>query len=199
MPDDVHLPRVYIAYRAPRYGDAGWYAADVLATALASDKSSLLFEDLVYHRQIAQDVTAYVYPTELAATFLLIATARPGVDPREVEEAVTAHVEAAAGGLDELRVARAHERVLHDYYLAVQKLDGRADLLSQFTTVFDRPERLFEEPERYRRVGSAEVAAYAAEHCRRDRRAVVTVVPRGPAVPRATTGRGESEAPGAGG
>jgi len=179
LPDDVHLPRVYIAYRAPRYGDAGWYAADVLATALASDKSSLLFEDLVYHRQIAQDVTAYVYPTELAATFLLIATARPGVDPHEVEEAVTAHVEAAAGGLDERRVARAHERVLHDYYLAVQKLDGRADLLSQFTTVFDRPERLFEEPERYRRVGSAEVAAYAAEHCRRDRRAVVTVVPRG--------------------
>jgi zinc protease len=197
LPDDVHLPRVYIGYRAPRYGDAGWYAADLLATALASDKSSLLFEDLVYHRQIAQDVTAYVYPTELAATFLLIATARPGVDPREVEEAITAHVEAAAAGLDERRVVRAHERVLHDYYLAVQKLDGRADLLSQLTTLYDRPERLFEEPERYRRTGSAEVAAYAAEHCRRDRRAVVTVVPRETEVSGDAAGRGDTAAPGA--
>jgi zinc protease len=179
LPDDVHLPRVYVGYRAPGFGEPGWYAADVLATALAADKSSLLFEDLVYHRQIAQDVTAYVYPTELAATFLLVATARPGVDPREVEDALTGHVEAAAAGLDERRLARAHERVLHDYYGAVQKLDGRADLLSQFTTIFDRPERLFEEPERYRRVGSAEVAAYAAEHGRRDARAVVTVVPAG--------------------
>ena len=177
LPDDVHLPRVYLGYQAPAYGEPGWYAADLLATALAADKSSLLFEDLVYHRQIAQDVTAYVYPTELGATFLLVATARPGVDPREVEEALTGHLEAAAAGLDERRVARAHARVLHDYYSAVQKLDSRADLLSQFTTVFDRPERLFEEPERYRRVGSAEVATYATEFCRRDARAVVTVVP----------------------
>ncbi|HEX6203313.1 MAG TPA: pitrilysin family protein [Thermoanaerobaculia bacterium] len=198
LPDDVHLPRVYMAYRAPRYGEPGWYAADVLATALAADKSSLLYEDLVYHRQIAQDVTAYVYPTEIVATFLLVATARPGVDPRQVEDALTGHVEAAAGGLDERRVARAHERVLHDYYAAVQKLDGRADLLSQLTTLFDRPERLFEEPELYRRVGSAEVAAFVARWCRRDARAVVTVVPREGTPPEAPAAAGSAEAPPAG-
>jgi hypothetical protein len=79
----------------------------------------------------------------------------------------------------------------------VQKLDGRADLLSQLTTLYDRPERLFEEPERYRRTGSAEVAAYAAEHCRRDRRAVVTVVPRETEVSGDAAGRGDTAAPGA--
>ncbi|HUO86035.1 MAG TPA: pitrilysin family protein, partial [Thermoanaerobaculia bacterium] len=178
LPDDVHLPRVYLGYRAPRFGEDAWYAADVLATALASDKASLLYEDLIYHRQIAQDVTAYVYPTELTATFLVVATARPGVDVGEVERALTDHLDAAAAGLDERRVARAHERVLHDYYVAVQKLDGRADLLSQFTTLFGAPERLFEEPDRYRGVGSHEVAATAGEWLRSDRRAVVTVVPR---------------------
>ncbi|HEX2162762.1 MAG TPA: pitrilysin family protein [Thermoanaerobaculia bacterium] len=179
LSDDVHLPRVYLGYRTPRYGDRGWYAADLLATALTGDKATLLHEDLVYRRQIAQDVTAYVYPTELAATFLLVATARPGVDPREVEDAIGGHLErVAAEGLDERRVARAHERVQNDYFLAVQKLDGRADLLGQLTTYFDRPERLFEEPAIYRSIGSAEVAAFAAESLRRERRAVVTVVPR---------------------
>src|SRR5918992_2268545 len=31
LPDDVRLPRVYIGFRAPAYGERPWYAADLLA------------------------------------------------------------------------------------------------------------------------------------------------------------------------
>ena len=178
LAEEVHLPRVYMAYRIPPFGEPAWYAADLMATALAADKASLLFDDLVYRRQIAQDVTAYVYPTELTGTLLLVSTARPGVDPGELEAALAGHLTAIArGGLGEQRLARAHERVVNDYYVAVQRVDGRADLLSQFTTLFDEPERLFDEPERYRRVTAADVAAVADRWCAPENRAVVTVVP----------------------
>jgi predicted Zn-dependent peptidase len=183
LPADVHLPRVYLAQPTPPFGEGGWYAADLLATALAADKASLLFEDLVYRRQIAQDVTAYVYPTELCGTLLVVATARPGVDPWRLEEALAGHLAAVArDGLPERRLVRAHERIANDYYAAVQKVDSRADLISQLTTYFDAPERLFDEPERYRRVTGADVAALAGGWCTPERRAVVTVVPRETAV-----------------
>jgi predicted Zn-dependent peptidase len=179
LEDDVHLPRIYLAYRAPRVGEPLWYAADLLASCLTSGKSSLLYEDLVYRRQVAQDVVAYVYPTEVSGTFYLAATARPAVDPAELEAALTEHVErCAAELLPDERIERARGLLLHDVYVETQTLDGRADLLSQFTTLFDDPGRIASEPERLRRVSAEDLRDFASRWCRRDERAVVTVVPR---------------------
>ena len=91
-PDDVRLPRVYVAFRAPAYGQRAWYTADLLAAVLAGGKSSPLYRDLVYERQIAQDVGASVGPQECGGTFMLVATARPGVAAEALEEALLGHL-----------------------------------------------------------------------------------------------------------
>jgi predicted Zn-dependent peptidase len=180
--DDVRLPRVYLGYRVPAFGTPGWYAADLLAAVLAAGKSSRLYQDLVYRRQIAQDVSCYAFPTELSATFTAVATARPEVAPTVLEEALTEHLDAcAAEPVADDDLERAQNLLLTAYYDELQKLDGRADLISQFTTLFDDPARVATEPDRYRELTAADLAACAAAHLRRDRRAVVTVVPRGTA------------------
>ena len=179
LADDVHLPRLYMGYRAPAIGESLWYAADVLATALATGRASLLYEDLVYRRQMAQDVGAYLYPTELTGTLYLAATARPEVDPEELDRALTEHLERCAVELlPEERLERARRLLLNDLFVEAQKLDGRADLISQFTTFFGDPRRLAGEAERVAAVGAEEVRELAALWCRREQRAVVTVVPR---------------------
>jgi predicted Zn-dependent peptidase len=177
--DDVRLPRVYLGYRVPPFGDRGWYAADLLATALATGKASRLYEDLVFRRQLAQDVACYVFPTELAATFTVVATARPGVSAEALEAALDAHLDRCAGaplGADDLE--RARNLLLTAHHQELQRLDGKADLLSQFTTLFDDPDLAAAEPARYRELDAADLQRCAASWCRRDRRAVVTVVPR---------------------
>jgi zinc protease len=95
LTDDVRLPRVYLGYRAPAYGERAWYAADLLATALAGGKSSPFYRDLVYERQIVQDVGASVSPYEEVASFLLVGTGRPGVSAERIEAALLEHVERA--------------------------------------------------------------------------------------------------------
>jgi len=191
LPDDVHLPRVYMAYRVPAIGEPLWYAADVFSTALATGRASLLYEDLVYRRQLAQDVAAYLYPTEVSGTLYLAATARPEVDPADLEQAITDHVEHhAVELLSDERIERARRMLLNELFLEAQKLDGRADLLSQFTTLFDDPRRLAGEAERVAAVSAEQVRELAAVHCRRDRRAVVTVVPRDAAPGNGAPGNG---------
>jgi zinc protease len=178
LEDDVRLPRVYMGYRAPAFGEPGWYAADLLATVLASGKSSRLYQDLVYRRQIAQDVSCFIFPTELAATFAVVATARPEVAPEELEAAIDEHLGRCAAeppADDELE--RGRNLLLTGYFDELQKLDGRADLFSQFTTYFDEPLRVATEPDRYREVTAAAALETAAGVLRTERRAVVTVVP----------------------
>jgi len=179
LPDRVELPRVHLGFRLPGYGEREWYAASLLAVALSGGKSSILYRDLVYDRQIAKDVAVYVFPTELAATLALVATARPGVAAAELEEALGEHLEQAGRELGAEEVERARNRVLTSYAEDVEALDRRADLLSQYTTLFDDPGHLEVELATYRQLAAADLVQTAAVHCRPDRAVVVTVEPAG--------------------
>jgi predicted Zn-dependent peptidase len=179
LPDAVSLPRVYVGFRAPAYGERSWYAADVLASVLTGGKSSPLYRDLVYDRQIAQDVGASVSPYEKGGTFMMVATARPGVAIETLEEALLGHVAAAATALpDPVELERARNRLLTEIYSGLQKLDGVADLFSQFATYFDDPGGVAAEAGRYLEITPEELVELAATHCIESERAVVQVVPR---------------------
>jgi zinc protease len=180
MPDRVELARIYHAWPLPPYGRRAWYAADLLASVLAEGKSSPLYRDLVYERQLAQDVGVYVQPTELASMFLVVATARPDVEPDLLERALDERLAAAAArppASRELERARNHVRV--DFLEQLQSLDQRADLLSQLTTYFDEPERLDSELAIYLDIAAEEIQAVVAEHLLADRRIALRVVPDG--------------------
>jgi zinc protease len=179
LEDDVRLPRVYIGVRAPGYGQRAWYAADLLAAVLAGGKSSPLYRELVYERQIAQDVGASVGPYESAGTFMLVATARPGVAVEALEAALLAAVaRAASTPPDPADLERARNRMLTDYYSALQKMDSLADLFSQFTTYFDDPAGVSGEAGRYLEITPQDLMDYAAGWCTEPERVVVSVVPR---------------------
>ncbi len=180
MPDDVRMPRVYMAFNAPPFGDDLWFAADLLTTALAGGKSSPMYEDLVYRRRLAQDVGCYVFPTEVTATFAVVSTAKPGVDPARLEAALLEHLaRAAAEPPVPEHFERAMNRCLTEHYGQIQTLDRRADQLSMCTTYLDDPQAATRQVDRYRALTPDDLAAFAARHLRPDRRAVVTVVPNG--------------------
>jgi zinc protease len=178
--DDVRLPRVYLGFRAPAYGQRGWYAADLLAASLSGGKSSRLFQDLVYNRQIAQDVGVYISPYEEVATFMVISSARPGVEVETLEKALIEHLDRAATELPAPEdLERARNRMLTEYYTALQKLDNRADLFSQFTTFFDNPGGIEWEIEQYQEIEGRDLLDFASQHLVESERVVLTFVPRG--------------------
>jgi zinc protease len=179
LPDDVRFPRVYISFRAPAYGQRDWYTADLLTQVLAGGKSSPLYRDLIYNRQIAQDIGVSVGPQEHGGSFTLISTARPGVSAEELETVLLGHLAAAAAAPpDPADLERARNRMLTDYYNSLQRLDTVADLISQSTTYFDDPAGGLREAERYLDITPREIMEYAATWCTEPERVVVTVVPR---------------------
>jgi predicted Zn-dependent peptidase len=178
MADDVELSRLYLGFAAPGLSEADWYAGDLLAAALAGGKSSPLYRDLVYERQIAQDVSAAMMPTELAATFVVVTTARPGTGLDELEAAVNEHLDAAAReALAASEIDRARNRLVTSYCAELQSVGQRADLLSQFTTYFDDPGRIDREMDHYE-LPASELVRFAVDHLVPDNRVALSVVPR---------------------
>jgi zinc protease len=178
MIDQVQLPRVYFAYPAPPLGSREWFAGDLLATALSDGKSSPLYSDLVYDRQMARDVSVYNMPLELSSTFLVAATAKPDVKLETLEKALDEHLSTArtkALSADDLE--RARRRELTGILDRVQTVDERADLLSMYTTYFDDPARLFRDFSLYSSIQASELLDFSARYLAPSRRVVLRVVP----------------------
>ncbi|MEN8375910.1 MAG: pitrilysin family protein [Gemmatimonadota bacterium] len=174
---DISLPRVYVAYRIPPYGDPAHYPAAVAAHVLAYGRASSLYRGLVRERQVAQDVVAYAFPVVVGASMLVTwATARPGVPVEELEAAL--HEESGAlRDVEERDVERAVHLMETAELSMLQQVGERADQLSMFASLFDDPARVNSELDRIRAVRAEDVRAFAERFITTDNRAVLTYVP----------------------
>jgi zinc protease len=176
---DISLPRLYLAYRIPAYGQDGFYPAAVAAHVLAWGKGALLYRRLIRERRLAQDVVAYAFPIVIGASMLVLwSTARPGVAPAALEAALTEEI-AALADVTEDDVARARNLIEARQLTDLQRVDERADQLSMFATLFADPDRINTELDRLRAVTAEDVRAFAQRHLRQDRRVTLTYLPKG--------------------
>jgi predicted Zn-dependent peptidase len=174
------LARIYMAYRIPPFGSPDFYAADVLTEVLSSGKSSRMYRDLVRDRRIARAAGAFTFPVVTgAATLVVRGFLPPGGDVQALETALTEQLEAVAKeGPTPAELERALTGLEARNTLELQRVAERADRLSMLTTLFDDPERINTELDRYRAVSSEDVRRMAETYLRRDNRIVLTYLPR---------------------
>jgi len=178
FPSHVPLPRIYRLYHLPRMGDSDWVAGDLLSTVLTSDKASRLERALVYEKQIATDVAAYVLPTEATGMLMLQATAKEDVEVETVERAIDEEIErVAAGGVTEDELTRAQNRTEVDYAHQVENYDSRADLIGMMSTYFEDPHRVIEWLEPYRHATANDLKRVAQNYLVPENRVTSIFVP----------------------
>jgi zinc protease len=178
MEDDVSFPRVYRAHATPGYGTREWVALDVLAYLLADGDSSRLQRALVRDGRLAQEVDSYLYPTALCGVFGIVATARSGVSPETLEEAITAVLrDVVENGVTDDEVRGAIRRVRRDQVTELATIEERADALAYAATVLGDAEAVERVYAQYAEVTADEVRRAAAEWLAEERAATLVVVP----------------------
>ena len=176
---EVGLSRVYLAYRVPAYGTPAFYATDVAAHVLGAGKSSRLYRALVRERRLAQDVAAYTFPLVHGAAMLVIqATAVQGIAAEVLEAAVRAEIEALGESAEQAEVRRAVIGIEARQTIALQQVSERADQLAMFATLFDDPDRINTELDRYLAVSAEAVRGSVGEFLRQDNQVSLMYVPR---------------------
>jgi zinc protease len=176
--DDVKVPRVYLAWRAPAAFSAGEPALDLAAEVLGGGKTSRLYKRLVYTEKIAQDVRATLYSQDLGGAVWIVATAKPGIDPQRLIDEITEEIAALAvhdPAPAELERAQAgHESAfLHGLESPVR----RAIKLAQYDVLAHDPGYFTKDVARYRAVTAAQIKEAVARHLAPTARVVVTVQP----------------------
>ncbi len=191
--DQVPLPRVYVGFRAPVYGDPRLDALDIAAQVLAGGKGSRLHRRLVRDERIAQDVAlvalGFVGGASICAGW---ATARPGVPIEKVEAALHEELEKLTRDpISDDELARARALIETEELAGLSRVEERADRLSMYATLFDEPDLINQMLPRYLAVTADQIRQVSAEVFRQDNRVVLTYLP---ALPPADTASAE-EAP----
>ncbi len=179
VPDQVPLPRIYLAHRIPPFGTDEFDALDVAADILGAGRASWLYARLVREQRLAQDASVFVFPVVGGASmFALWVTARPGVTTETLEAATLAEIDRmAADGPTDADLERVNN--LHAAHVAggLERISERADRLSMYTCLFDEPERINTESSRWQAVNADRVRDAISASLRPDNRVTLTYVP----------------------
>ena len=129
VPDDVRLPRLYLAFRTPVFGSEGYYAASVGTAVLGRGRGSRLHQALVRDRQVASEATAFTLDLAKGSDVLVVdVTARPGVGAEQLEHEVAREVDRLQrDGVTADEVERALALIETSYAAGLQEAAERAD------------------------------------------------------------------------
>ena len=180
VPDDVMVPRVFLAFRVPPFGDAQYHVSTICAAVLGSGQSSRLQRRLVRERQLASSATAFTFDLSRGTDLLIAdATAHPGIPPAELEQAVVEEVDGLRdGSMTDEDVARAVALTTTEFVTSMQSAQSRADRLSQFATYLGDPRLINEQVARFEAVETEAVRMFAREWLGPDNRVTLSYVPR---------------------
>ena len=180
VPDDVVLPRLFLAFRSPVFGSDEYYAASVCGAILGLKKGSRLHRRLVRERQIAAEAQSFTYDLAKGSDLLVLdVLGRPETSSEELERAVHEEVDRVCDdGVTAEEVARAVTLIETELIIALQSAGDRADKLSLFATYFGDPSLVNVQAARYRTVTSEDVSAFARARLGEDNRASLLYVPR---------------------
>jgi predicted Zn-dependent peptidase len=181
VPDDVVLPRLFLAFRSPVFGSDDYYSASVCGAILGLKKGSRLHRRLVREQQSAAEAQAFTYDLTKGSDLLVLdVTARPETTFERLERAVHAEVDRLRDeGVTADEVARAVTLIETELIVALQSAGDRADKLSLFATYFGDPSLVNRQAARYREVTPERVNAFARARLGSDNRASLLYVPRG--------------------
>jgi len=180
VPDDVMLPRLFLAFRSPAFGTDAYYPASVCGAILGLRNGSRLKRRLVREREVAAETTAFTFDLAKGSDLLVVdVTARPGIPAEQLEQEVALEIDALVrDGVTDAEVERAVALIQTMFVSSMQEAGERADKLSLFATYFGDPNRLNEEVDRYRAVTTAQVNDFVVERLGENNRASLVYVAR---------------------
>jgi zinc protease len=194
MEDAVPLQRLYMVWHSVPQGHKDDVALDLLGSILSGGRGSRLQSNLIYEKQLSQDISAGNGSREIAGQFQISSSARPGKTLQEIEKEVNVEIERikqAPPTADE--ISRALNRIESQSIFGLQTVQGKADALNRNATFFGKPDMFQHQLDEYRRVTPADIQRVANTYLT-DNRLIMTVVPRKGEAPRRPAATEEEDA-----
>jgi predicted Zn-dependent peptidase len=178
--DNIQLPAVIAAYRAPKQGSDEYYAFRMLSTILSGGPSSRMNKILVDQKQMALQAAAIPFFNEDAGLFISLAVANMGVKPEALESAIDSVVtDLKAKPVSESEFQKVKNQIETQFVSSNATMAGIAESLANYEVYFGDADLINTELARYQKVTREDLLNVAKKYLNKDNRVVLYYVPKG--------------------
>jgi len=172
--DNIQLPAVVQAYRAPAQGSPEYYAFNMLSTLLSGGPSSRMNQVLVDQREMAVAAGSFPFFNEDAGLFITFAFVNMGVKPANVEKVMDSLVRNAQNSLvSEREFQKVKNQILANFVSANDNMAGIAESLANYEVYFGDANLINTEIERYNKVTREDLMNVAKKYLVPENRVVL--------------------------
>lgn len=178
--DNIQLPAVIQAYRAPKQGSNEYYAFNVLSTILSGGSSSRLNKTIVDEKQLAVASGAFNYALEDAGLFIIYGIANAGVKPEILEanfDSIIATVKTNLAGEREFQKVK--NQTTTAFVTRNATMEGIAETLANYEVYFGDANLINTEINKFDKVTREDLLNVAKKYLNKDNRVVLYYVPKG--------------------
>ncbi|MGA9291771.1 MAG: pitrilysin family protein [Ignavibacteriaceae bacterium] len=148
--EDVQLERLHLAWLSDHAYGKDDAALDVLSDILAGSKNSRLYKNLVFDKEIAQDVSVFQYSGKLTGSFVMIATAKPGVKSEQLKDEIFTELNnIKTNKVSGKELIKSKNGIKSNFIYSLQNIDSIADQLNSYNYFVNEPNYFSEDLKRY--------------------------------------------------
>jgi predicted Zn-dependent peptidase len=177
--DNIQLPGVFQAYRAPKQGGDEYYAFNVLSTILSGGESSRMNKTLVDKKQQAVAAQSAPFFNEDEGLFITLAIANMGVKIESLELSMDSIVNDLKTDLvGEREFQKVKNQITTQIVTSNGTMAGIAESLANNEVYFGDANLINTELEKYNKVTRQDVLNVAKKYLNKDNRVVLYYVPK---------------------
>lgn len=165
VPDNIQLPRIYLAWHSDSLFGKDDAAMDILSDILTSSKNSRLHKQMVFEKQIAQDVSSFQYSAKLDGAFIITSTAKPGINIDELKRNIFEIInDVLQNGITPHELQRAKNSIKSTFIYSLQNLDKLVNHINYYNVYLDKPNYFAQDLARYEEVTINDVKQAAEKY-----------------------------------
>ncbi|HEX2961290.1 MAG TPA: pitrilysin family protein [Ignavibacteriales bacterium] len=166
--DNVQLPRIYFAWHTTNAYTDQDAALDILSYILSSSKNSRLYKTLIFEEEIAQDISAFQHSAKYGGSFVIVATARPGISLDQIKEEVFRQLDLLIeNGISPEEMEKAKNNIKASFIFSMQNLNSLVNHLNEYNFFLKDPDSFHFDLERYQKVDAEAIRKAAEEFLRK--------------------------------
>ncbi|MDB5208323.1 MAG: peptidase [Flavisolibacter sp.] len=180
IPDNIQLPAVIQAYRAPKQGSDEYYAFRMLSTILSGGASSRMNKTLVDQKQMALQSASVPFFNEDAGLFINFAIANMGVKPEDLEKAIDSVVAVLkTTPVTDREFQKVKNQVETNFVSSNATMAGIAESLANYEVYFGDANLINTELARFQKVTKEDILNVAKKYLNKDNRVVLYYIAKG--------------------
>lgn len=165
IPDNIQLPRIYLAWHSDSIFGKDDAAMDILSDILTSSKNSRLHKQMVFEKQIAQDISSFQYSAKLDGAFIITSTAKPGINLDELKKNIFEIInDILHNGITSHELQRAKNSIKSTFIYSLQNLDKLVNHINYYNVYLDKPNYFRQDLARYEGITIKEIQQAAEKY-----------------------------------